>query len=102
MGLARLGSYSGNSSGDLIVSFSTAPAEVNYEDQERPSAIFPFPNATIDALFQATAEATEEAIVNALIAATTMTGANGARYFRIPHGEVRTILKRYNRLEVRK
>jgi len=102
MGLARLGSYSGNSSGDLIVSFSTAPAEANHEDQERPSAITPLPNASIDPLFQATAEATEEAIVNALVAARTMTGANGARYFGIPHGEVRTILKHYNRLEVRK
>jgi D-aminopeptidase len=99
MGLARLGSYSGNSSGDLIVSFSTAPAEVNHEDQERPSAITPVANAAIDPLFAATVEATEEAVINALVAAKTMTGANGARYFGIPHDELRTILKRYNRLE---
>jgi D-aminopeptidase len=102
MGLARLGSYSGNSSGDLIVSFSTAPAEVNHEDQERPSAIQPVPNANIDALFEAVTQATEEAIVNALVAADTMNGANGVRYFGIPHDELRAILKRYNRLEASK
>lgn len=102
MGLARLGSYSGNSSGDLVVSFSTTPAEVNHEDQERPSPITPVANASIDPIFEATAEATEEAVVNALVAARTMTGINGARYFAIPHDELRTILKRYNRLEERK
>jgi L-aminopeptidase/D-esterase-like protein len=102
MGLARLGSYSGNGSGDLIVSFSTAPAEVNHEDQQKPDAVMPVANANIDPLLEATVQATEEAIVNALVAARTMTGANGARYFGIPHDELRTILKSYNRLEARK
>jgi D-aminopeptidase len=102
MGLARLGSYSGNSSGDLVVSFSTASAEVNHEDQEKPSPIAPIANASIDPIFEATAQATEEAIVNALVAARTMTGANGVRVFAIPHDELRAILKRYNRLEDRK
>lgn len=102
MGLARLGSYSGNSSGDLIVSFSTSPAEVNHEDQQKPSAIVPVANASIDPIFQAATEATEEAIVNALVAARTMTGFNGVRIFALPHDELRSILKRYNRLEERK
>ena len=102
MGLARLGSYSGNSSGDLIVSFSTAPAEVNHEDQEKPSPIEPVANVNIDPIFEATAQATEEAIVNALVAAKTMTGIDGRRYFGIPHDELRSILKRYNRLEASK
>jgi len=99
MGLARLGSYSGNSSGDLIVSFSTEPAEVNSEDQDKPSPITPIPNARINPIFEATVQATEEAIVNALVAARTMTGVNGARYFALPHDELRALLKRYNRLE---
>jgi len=99
LGLARLGSYSGNGSGDLIVSFSTRPPEVNHEEQDKPDAIAPIANAHIDRLFEATVQATEEAIVNALVAARTMTGANGARYFGLPHDELRTILKRYNRLE---
>ena len=102
MGLARLGSYSGNSSGDLILSFSTSPAEVNHEDQVKPSPIAPVPNSEISPIFEGTVEATEEAIVNALVAARDMTGINGARYFAIPHDELRTILKRYNRLEERK
>jgi D-aminopeptidase len=102
MGLARLGSYSGNSSGDLILSFSTAPAEVNHEDQEKPGPIEPVANASIDPLFEAATQATEEAIVNALVAAKTMTGVNGRRYFGLPHDELRAILKRYNRLEAGK
>ena len=99
LGLARLGSYAGNASGDLILSFSTATAEVNHEDQEKPSAINPLGNAHIDPLFEAATQATEEAVVNALVAARTMTGANGTRFFGIPHDELRTILKSYNRLE---
>lgn len=102
MGLARLGSYSGNSSGDLVLSFSTAPVEVNHEDQDKPGPIAPVANAAIDPIFEASVEATEEAVVNALIAARTMTGINGARYFAIPHDELRSILKRYNRLGERK
>ena len=99
LGLARLGSYSGNSSGDLVVSFTTKPAEVNHEDQLAPSPITPTANASIDPIFEATTQATEEAIVNAMIAAKTMIGANGARYFGLPHDELRAILKRFNRLE---
>lgn len=99
MGLARLGSYSGNASGDLFVSFSTAAAEVNHAEQAKPSPIAPLGNAGIDPIFEAATQATEEAIVNALVAARTMTGANGARFFGLPHDELRDILKRYNRLE---
>jgi D-aminopeptidase len=98
MGLARLGSYSGNGSGDLIVSFSTQPAEVDGEDQRGPTSLSPLANTRIDPIFEAATEATEEAIVNALIAATTMTGVNGARYFGLPHEELKSILQRYGRL----
>lgn len=99
MGLARLGSYSGNQSGDLIVSFSTATADVNSAEQGKPSPIAPLANADIDPLFQGATEATEEAVVNALVAARTMTGIDGTRIYGIPHDELRAILKRYNRLE---
>jgi len=99
MGLARLGSYSGNASGDLIVSFSTQPAEVNDESQTAPSPVTPLGNATIDPVFQGAVEATEEAIVNALVAARTMTGINGQRIFALPHDELTAILKTYNRLD---
>ncbi|WP_157218790.1 DmpA family aminopeptidase [Flavisphingomonas formosensis] len=99
MGLARLGSYSGNGSGDLIAAFSTAAAEPNHPDQAAPTPIAPVPSAAIDGLFEATVEATEEAIVNALTAARTMTGADGYRLFALPHDELRAIMKRYGRLE---
>jgi L-aminopeptidase/D-esterase-like protein len=102
MGLARLGSYSGNQSGDLIVSFSTSAAEVNSAEQGKPSPIAPLANLDIDPLFEGATEATEEAVVNALVAAQTMTGADGTRVYGIPHDELREILKRYNRLEATK
>lgn len=102
MGLARLGSYSGNQSGDLILSFSTAALNVNSAEQGKPSPISPLGNLAIDPLFEGAAEATEEAIVNALVAARTMTGVNGTRVYGIPHDELRSILKRYNRLEASK
>jgi L-aminopeptidase/D-esterase-like protein len=98
MGLARLGSYSGNDSGDLIVSFSTGTANANNPDQTAPVPVAALANHGIDPLFEATVQATEEAVVNALVSAKTMTGANGSRVFAIPHDELRAILKKYNRL----
>ena len=58
----------------------------------------PIANDSIDPLFEGTVEATEEAIVNALVAARTMTGIDGQRIYALPHDELRTILKRYGRL----
>jgi len=98
MGLARLGSYSGSSSGDLIVAFSTAASLVNHPDQTAPSPLAPVASHDIDPLFEGVVESTEEAIVNAMIAAPTMTGADGFRLFGLPHEELRAILKRYGRL----
>jgi D-aminopeptidase len=98
MGLARLGSYSGNGSGDLIVAFSTAASLVNHPDQSAPSPLAPVASQDIDPLFEGVVESTEEAIVNAMIAAPTMTGADGFRLFGLPHEELRAILKRYGRL----
>jgi L-aminopeptidase/D-esterase-like protein len=99
MGLARLGSYSGNSSGDIVMAFTTSAAEANHPEQTAPSPIAPLPNSEINALFEGTVEATEEAIVNAMVTARTMTGADGSRIFALPHDELRAILKRYGRLE---
>jgi len=72
---------------------------VNHEDQQSPSPITPVANARIDRIFEAATQATEEAVVNALVAARTMTGIDGTRFFAIPNDELRAILKRYNRLE---
>jgi L-aminopeptidase/D-esterase-like protein len=102
LGLARLGSYSGTSSGDIILAFSTVPDEVNGPDQKAPSPITPIADTEVNAVFEATVQATEEAIVNALVAARTATGADGYTMYGLPHDELRSILKRYNRLEERK
>jgi len=99
LGLARLGSYSGTSSGDIILAFSTVPEAVNGPDQMAPSPITPIADTQVNEVFEATVQAAEEAIVNALVAAHTATGADGYTMYGIPHDELRAILKRYNRLE---
>jgi D-aminopeptidase len=97
LGLGRLGSYSGNASGDLIVSFTTASAAANHPDQKHPSPLTPLANSGIDPLFKAVVEATEESVVNALVAARTMTGADGYTFYGLPHEELRRLLKHYGR-----
>jgi hypothetical protein len=88
LGLARLGSYSGTSSGDLIMAFSTVPDAVNGPDQKSPSPITPVADTEVNAVFEATVQATEEAIVNALVAAHTSTGADGYTMYGLPHREL--------------
>jgi D-aminopeptidase len=100
LGLARNGSYSGNGSGDLFVAFSTANAEAA-ADKTFNSASF-LGNDALDPLFRATVEGTEEAIVNAMIAARDMRGQNGHLVNAIPHKELTAVLKRYGRLEARR
>ena len=97
LGLGRLGSYAGNSSGDLFLAFSTANANAA-KPKGTPSLVM-LPNDRIDPLFQATIEATEEAVVNAMLAAQTMTGADGIRAFALPGDRVVAALKKYNRMK---
>jgi L-aminopeptidase/D-esterase-like protein len=97
LGMGRLGSYAGNSSGDLFLAFSTANANAAKSDGT-PSLVM-LPNERIDPLFQATIEATEEAVVNAMLAAQTMTGADGIRVFGLPGDRVVAALKKYNRMK---
>jgi L-aminopeptidase/D-esterase-like protein len=97
LGLGRLGSFAGNSSGDLFLAFSTAnPGAAGANGT--PSLVM-LPNQRIDPLFQATIEATEEAVVNAMLAADTMTGADGIRVFGLPGDRVVAALKKYNRMK---
>jgi L-aminopeptidase/D-esterase-like protein len=97
MGLGRLGSFSGNSSGDIVLSFSTAKG-ANDPDNQQPLVAEQIANSDIDTVFEATVEATEEAITNALVAANTMTGTNGYTLFALPHDDLIRILRKYNRL----
>jgi L-aminopeptidase/D-esterase-like protein len=97
LGLGRLGSISGDGSGDIFIAFSTANAGAGLE-QKKPVALQMLPNDRMDALFEATVQATEEAVVNALLAAQTMTGADGHKVEALPHDRLREVLKKYNRL----
>jgi L-aminopeptidase/D-esterase-like protein len=98
MGLARMGSFAGNGSGDIIVSFSTGDA-INDVEEAEPVSVTQFPNDKIDPVFNATVQATEEAITNALVAARDMTGIDGYTSYALPHAELVSILKKYNRLQ---
>jgi len=97
LGLGRLGSYSGNGSGDLVLAFSTAPGVIDVGDRQA-EPVAQFPTGQIDPLFKAAVEATEEAIVNALVAARTMTGVNGRRLYGLPHDELTALLRQYGRV----
>jgi D-aminopeptidase len=97
LGLGRLGSVSGDGSGDIFMAFSTANTGAGMELQ-KPVPIQMLPNGRMDALFEATVQATEEAVVNALVAAKTMTGADGHVVQALPHDKLREVLKKYNRL----
>jgi D-aminopeptidase len=97
LGLGRLGSISGDESGDIFIAFSTANPGVGLE-QNKPAPVQMLPNAQMDALFEATVQATEEAVVNALVAAKTMTGFDGHTVPALPHDRLQEVLKKYNRL----
>ena len=96
IGIGRVGGMGEDSSGDLMLAFSTAnPGAVT---AKKTATVQMLENDEINPLFDATVEATEEAIVNALIAAKTMTGANGITVQAIPHDKLQQILRKYNRL----
>lgn len=96
LGLGRLGGSASNGSGDIFLAFSTANEQAWSWDETRD--VETVPNAWMSAFFRATVEATEEAIVNALIAAEDMDGAQG-RLYGIPHEELQTVLQRFGRLQ---
>jgi D-aminopeptidase len=97
LGLGRTGSIAGNGSGDIFIAFSTANPGAS-EIHQGPVELRMVPNDSMDPLFAATVEATEEAIVNAMVAATDMTGIDGHHVRALPHAELRAVLARYNRL----
>jgi L-aminopeptidase/D-esterase-like protein len=96
LGLGRLGSFSGDGSGDLFIAFSTANAGA--ADAKGVRQLQMLPNESMNPLFLATVQATEEAVVNAMVAAETMTGINNYKVIGLPHDKLREVLKKYNRL----
>jgi L-aminopeptidase/D-esterase-like protein len=99
MGLARTGSVAGNGSGDLFLAFSTANPKAGDETATVDLAMLP--NERMGALFEATVGATEEAIINALVAGRSMTGYQGRTVTGLPHDKLREILQRHGRLAQR-
>jgi D-aminopeptidase len=96
LGLGRDGSFSGDGSGDIFIAFSTANAGA-----ANPKGVHDLkmlPNDRMDPLFLATVQATEEAVVNAMVAAETMKGINDFEVLALPHDQLREVLKKYNRL----
>jgi D-aminopeptidase len=96
LGLGRDGSYSGNGSGDIFIAFSAANPGASSSKSVRPLTMLP--NDQINPVFLATVQATEEAVVNAMIAAETMTGVKGHMVIALPHDRLQEILKKYNRV----
>ncbi len=96
LGLGRNGSISGNGSGDIFIAFSTANSGAAAADKVVDVKMLP--NDSLDPVFAATVQATEEAIINAMIAAESMTGIENHHVIAIPHEELRAVLKKYNRL----
>jgi D-aminopeptidase len=97
LGLARTGSVAGNGSGDIFIAFSTANASI--AETEGTVSLKMLPNERMNALFEATVGATEEAIVNALVAGRTTIGFRGHTVVGLPLDRVRDILKRHGLLE---
>ncbi len=96
LGLGRDGSYSGDGSGDIFIAFSTAnPGAVGTKGVHQLSML---PNDSLDPIFLATVQATEEAVVNAMVAAETMTGINDHTVIALPHDKLREVLQKHGRL----
>ncbi|MCX6642935.1 MAG: P1 family peptidase [Candidatus Bathyarchaeota archaeon] len=98
LGIAKVGGIGGNGSGDIFIAFSTANKNT-YSDEE-VTEVKMLPNTLMTDLFRAVVQATEEAIVNALVAAETMTGINGNIVYALPHDRLREALRRYSRQEI--
>ncbi|MEM9759859.1 MAG: P1 family peptidase [Pseudomonadota bacterium] len=93
LAIGRLGAISGDGSGDIFVAFSTAAKDV-LDENSLSQGLSMFPNNHLSLVFEATVEATEEAIVNAMVAADTMEGANGYTVFGLPEERLRAIMER--------
>jgi len=96
LGLGRNGSISGNGSGDIFIAFSTANSGAATADHVIDLKMLP--NDQLRPVFAATVQATEEAIINAMVAAETMTGIENHKVMALPHEKLREVLKKYDRL----
>jgi D-aminopeptidase len=96
LGMGRTGSFGSDGSGDIFIAFSTANPGAAASKGVRQLAMLP--NQRLNPIFLATVQATEEAIVNAMVAAKTMKGINDFEVVGLPHDKLREVLRKYNRL----
>ena len=96
LGLGRNGSISGNGSGDIFIAFSAANPGADGADHVVELKMLP--NDLIEKVFASTVQATEEAVINAMVAAKTMIGIENHKVIALPHDKLREVLKKYNRL----
>jgi D-aminopeptidase len=96
LGLGRNGSISGNGSGDIFIAFSTANSGAAAADHAVDLKMLP--NDLLEPVFASTVQATEEAVINAMVAAEAMTGIENHKVIALPHDRLREVLKKYNRL----
>lgn len=99
-GIARTGTYSHDGSGEIFLALSTATPAFNDKNTKEIWAVLP--KWKLDPVFKATVEATEEAIINTLVAAEDMVGINNNKFFAMPHDKVKELLKKYNRIAAAK
>ncbi|HEX7023257.1 MAG TPA: P1 family peptidase, partial [Gemmatimonadales bacterium] len=97
LGIGRMGGIGGNSSGDIFIAFSTANPDAAADTGLVSLAALP--NEAINPFFEAATDATAEAILNAMLAAETMTGADGYRVYALPHDRLLAALRKYGRLK---
>ncbi len=99
IGVGRAGGLGENSSGDIFISFSTANRGLFSKiEPGKTVRVEMLPDASIDVLFEAVADSTEEAILNALCAATTMTGVDGRMVYALPQDRLGSVMRNYNKL----
>jgi D-aminopeptidase len=97
LGVGKVGGRGENGSGDIFIAFSTAnPGAFN---RQSVANVQQFPNDQINPLFEATVQAVEEAIINAMVAADTMEGVNGNKAYALPHKKLIELLRKYNRIK---
>jgi D-aminopeptidase len=102
LGIGRLGGVAASWSGDIFIAFSTANADAGQSDSAvgKSAQATLYPNRALTPLFEAAIDATEEAVVNALVAAETCTGRDGLRLSALPHTRVQQILRAHNLLTI--
>jgi L-aminopeptidase/D-esterase-like protein len=97
LGIGNTGGYGTNGSGDIFIAFSTAnQTAFQRKDFTKVNLL---PNDLIDPLLEATVQAVEEAIINAMVAAETMEGVNGNKSYALPHKLLIDLLRKYNRIK---